>query len=52
MNNVELATLARKILDTAELTEDSEEGAIVVNPDLLFQYYAARGIDKTQGESK
>ena len=52
MNNVELATLAREILDTAELDDGSEDGVIAVNPDLLFQYYVMRGVAVEQGESK
>jgi hypothetical protein len=52
MNNVELAALAREILDTAELDDDSEDGVITVNPDLLFQYYVMRGVAAEQGETK
>jgi hypothetical protein len=51
-DEVELATLAREILDTAELDDASEDGVITVNPDLLFQYYVMRGVTAEQGESK
>ena len=35
----EIAKLAVEILKTAEVDDDSEEGCIRVNPDLLFQFY-------------
>ena len=34
-----LAALAIQILKTAELDDDSEQGVITVDPDLLFQFY-------------
>ena len=34
-----LAELAVKILAEAELDDDSEQGIITVDPDLLFQFY-------------
>ena len=33
------AELAVEILKTAELDDDSEQGIIRVDPDLLFQFY-------------
>jgi hypothetical protein len=50
MSNDELATLARKILDTAELDDASEAGVITVDSNLLFQYYAMCGATAQQGE--
>lgn len=34
-----LAALAIQILKTAELDDDSEQGVITVDPNLLFQFY-------------
>ena len=34
-----LAALAIQILKTAELDDDSEQGMITVDPNLLFQFY-------------
>jgi hypothetical protein len=34
-----LAALAIEILKTAELDDDSEQGVITVDPNLLFQFY-------------
>jgi hypothetical protein len=51
MSNDELAALARKILDTAELDDASETGVITVDSNLLFQYYAMCGATAQQGEN-